>query len=347
MKPAPPVTNIRFPCNGIVATLASGHAGPTRRLARRACRRRRGFVERAWRLVVRRAPEEPGRSLALEKLRDGTLSRAGLLRQLVGSEEFDRVAALDDGLAFAAAERSLPARSRGRRARATCTRRREATSARSRSPGASPATTASAACSTSVTAFAEPAYLAALRALGAEELVRSTSRRPRCRGSAALRPTCGHCPSRTVRFDLAFCISTLEHVGRDNDVYAVEAPRDDSGDEAALHELRRVCVHACSSACRPGCTKTTAGSCSARRSSGSTLFERSGFIVFEDELYVPRRRRLAECDARRGRGRTVRDGPGAGAVLLAELRPSTFSEKLRLAVRDVRHRGDARRATVP
>ena len=53
------------------------------------------FVDRAWRLVLRRSPEPEARSRALEKLGDGTLSRAGLLRQLVRSEEFDRVAVLD------------------------------------------------------------------------------------------------------------------------------------------------------------------------------------------------------------------------------------------------------------
>src|SRR2546423_4608031 len=66
------------------------------------------FVDRAWRLVLRRSPEPEGRARVLEKLRDGTLSRAGVLRQLVRSEEFDRVAVLDAALAFAAAERARP-----------------------------------------------------------------------------------------------------------------------------------------------------------------------------------------------------------------------------------------------
>ncbi len=39
-------------------------------------------------------------------------------------------------------------------------------------------------------------------------------------------------------------------------------------------------------------------------------------------------------------------GPGAGAVLLAELHPDSFGGKMRLAVRDVRHRDDVRRSTV-
>src|SRR5436309_14779676 len=66
------------------------------------------FVDRAWRLVWRRPPGLEGRARALDKLRDGTLSRAGLLRQLVRSEEFDRVAVLDAALAFAAGERARP-----------------------------------------------------------------------------------------------------------------------------------------------------------------------------------------------------------------------------------------------
>ena len=39
-------------------------------------------------------------------------------------------------------------------------------------------------------------------------------------------------------------------------------------------------------------------------------------------------------------------GPGAGAVLLAELHPDSFGGKMRLAVRDVRHRDEIRRSTV-
>src|SRR5207245_5511372 len=71
------------------------------------------FVERAWRLVVRRPVEPEAREQALAKLRDGTLSRAGLLRQLVTSEEFDRVALLDGAVALAAAARARPREVRG------------------------------------------------------------------------------------------------------------------------------------------------------------------------------------------------------------------------------------------
>src|SRR5437763_14764263 len=66
------------------------------------------FVDRVWRLAVRRPPEPDARDRALAKLRDGTLSRAGLLRELVSSEGVDRGALLDDALAFAPGGRARP-----------------------------------------------------------------------------------------------------------------------------------------------------------------------------------------------------------------------------------------------
>jgi len=77
------------------------------------------------------------------------------------------------------------------------------------------------------------------------------------------------------------------------------------------------------------------------------LFERAGFLVYEDELYVRggvgwRTGSLAEASGARYNA----GGPGAGAVLLAELHPDSFGGKIRLAVRDVRHRDEVRRSTV-
>ena len=72
--------------------------------------------------------------------------------------------------------------------------------------------------------------------------------------------------------------------------------------------------------------------------------ERAGFLVFEDELYAVGTdgwRSVAEVGAARYGER----GPGASAVLCAELRPGRLGERVRLALRDVRHRGEPRRAT--
>jgi SAM-dependent methyltransferase len=278
------------------------------------------FVERAWRLTMRRAPEPDGRERALAKLRDGTLSRTGLLRELVGSDEFERVAALDDGIARAAAARAAECDHRG--------------PPRPRELHAPPASDERAIeipwCLARYDgerrvldvgyAFAEPAYLAGLATLGAPEL---------------------------VGVDLAFCVSTLEHVGRDNEVYDVDAPREESGDEAGLRELRRVLTgDGRLLVTVPTGTHDDQGWQVVRTpDEWIELFERAGFLVYEDELYVraPEGWRTASLDE--ARAAPYRED-GAGAVLLAELRPGSFGGKVRLAVRDVRHAGEIRRSTV-
>jgi O-antigen chain-terminating methyltransferase len=307
------------------------------------------FVDRAWRLVLRRSPEPEGRARALEKLRDGTLSRAGLLRQLVRSEEFDRVAVLDTALAFAAAERARPREGGGpwrpRELRAPATgdeRAIEIPWALARYDGEGHVLDVG-------YAFAEPAYLAGLVALGAIDLVGvdlATAEVP------GLRPVVADVralPFSDSSFDLAFCISTLEHIGRDNTVYDVDAERDDAGDDAALRELHRVLTKDGRLLVSVPTGEHDDQGWQIQRSPEEwiAVFERAGFIVYEDELYLRaangwRRASLAEArTARYGSG-----GPGAGAVLLAELHPDTFGGKMRLAVRDVRHRDEVRRSTV-
>ena len=149
-------------------------------------------------------------------------------------------------------------------------------------------------------------------------------------------------------FELVFCISTLEHVGRDNDVYAVDAPREDSGDEAALRELRRV-VDARRSRARDAFRRALEDDQGWQvvRTPEQWIerFEGAGFDVFEDELYVRGEDGWRSASLDEARREPYREH-GAGAVLLAELRPGSLGGKVRLAVRDLRHRGDIRRSTV-
>jgi SAM-dependent methyltransferase len=305
------------------------------------------FVDRAWRLVVRREPEADGRARALEKLRDGTLSRAGLLRELVGSPEFDRVALLDGGLAFAAGERAKPRDHRGP------SRPREL-----RAPASSDERAVEIPwCLTRYDgerrvldvgyAFAEAAYVAGLLALGAEELVGVDLAEADVPGLRSVVADVRTLPFDDDSFDFALCISTLEHVGRDNEVYDVDAPREDSGDEAALRELRRVLGKngRLLVSVPTGVADDQGWQVVRTPEQWIERFERSGFVVYEDELYVRggdgwRTAPLEEA-------RTARYlEHGAGAVLLAELRPGSFGGKVRLAVRDVRHAGEIRRSTV-
>ena len=307
------------------------------------------FVDRAWRLLVRRTPEPDARAAALAKLADGTMSRTGLMQQLAASDEFARVALLDNTLAFAAAERARPrdvhgpARPRNLRAPTSSDERaieipwclaRYDSEARVLDVGY---------------AFAEPAYLAGLVALGASGLAGADLATADVPGLRSIVGDVRDLPIESGAFELVFCISTLEHVGRDNAVYEVDAPRDEQGDEAALRELRRVLA-------RDGRLLVSVPT-GERDDQGwqlqrgpeewIALFERAGFVVFEDELYVRddaegwRTATLVEAAAARYRG-----DDGAGAVLLAELRPSTVGTKLRLAVRDVRHRDAPRRSTL-
>jgi SAM-dependent methyltransferase len=129
-------------------------------------------------------------------------------------------------------------------------------------------------------------------------------------------------------------------------VYDVDAPREEEGDEAALRELRRVLTrHGRLLVSVPTGERDDQGWQLQRTPEDwIAVFERAGFLVFEDELYLRdgdgwRTATLAEA-------RAARYGEnGAGAVLLAELRPARVAEKLRLAVRDMRHRDAPRRST--
>jgi SAM-dependent methyltransferase len=287
------------------------------------------FVERAWRLVLHRDPD-PG---SAERVARGEVSRARLIRELVESREFERVELLDDGLALARRHRGerprelrAPAWSDERALEIPWMLARYAGEQRILDVG---------------TAFAEPAYVEGLGELGAPELVTVDLAEP-----ATVLADVRDLPFEDGRFDLVYCVSTLEHVGRDNELYEIDAALDEHGDEAALRELRRVLAkHGRLLVSVPTGVHDDQGWQVQREPlAWVELFERTGYTVYEDELYVRdvdgwRTATLAEA------ARAAYADHGAGAVLLAELRPGTAGEKLRLAVRDVRHRDVVRRST--
>jgi O-antigen chain-terminating methyltransferase len=305
----------RFPCRAItVATVVAGDEE---------------FVKDAWRLALRREPDGG----SAERIARGDVSRARLLRELVESREFERIELLDDGLALARRHRGerprelqAPAWSDERAIEIPWVLARYAGESRVLDIG---------------TAFAEPQYVEGLRELGAGELVTVDLAEP-----ADVLADVRELPFPEEHFDFVLCVSTLEHIGRDNSTYAVEATRDDQGDEAALRELRRVLA-------RDGRLLVTVPTgvhddqgwqVQREPLAWIALFERCGFLVYEDELYV--RGADGWQTATLAQARDARYGTdGAGAVLCAELRPGTVGGKLRLAVRDVRHRDVARRST--
>jgi SAM-dependent methyltransferase len=191
------------------------------------------------------------------------------------------------------------------------------------------------------TAFAERAYVDGLRDLHARDLVTVDLAAP-----ADVIADVRDLPFEEGRFDLVLCVSTLEHIGRDNATYDIDAPRDEHGDEAALRELRRVLSAdgRLLVSVPTGVHDDQGWQVQREPLAWIELFERCGFLVYEDELYVRGDEGWRTATLPEAEGATYADN-GAGSVLLAELRPGTAGEKLRLAVRDVRHRDVARRST--
>jgi SAM-dependent methyltransferase len=289
------------------------------------------FLEQLWRLILRRAPD-PETTGRLER---GEVSRARLVRELVGSREFERIELLDDGLARARLERGRRGRPRELRAPSWSDERAiEIPWCLARYHGEARVLDVG-------SANAERAYLEGLEALEAPELVKVDLAEP-----ADVIAHVRSLPFDDGHFDLAVCISTLEHVGRDNAVYDVEAQHDDQGDEAALRELHRVLARdgRLLVSVPTGRPEDQGWQVQRPPEEWVARFERTGFLVFEDELYVWSEEGWRSGTPDEARAARYRES-SAGAVLLAELRPGTVAGKLRLALRDARHGEVPRRST--
>ncbi|MGZ4463274.1 MAG: class I SAM-dependent methyltransferase [Gaiellaceae bacterium] len=293
------------------------------------------FVERLYRLVLRRPVEEPARSETLARLETGLVSRATLLQEVVGSEEFERVKALDDAVACA-----VWARTRAERPRALV-----APPAVDERPVEIAWTLARVRAGARVldvgTANAEPAYLAALRGLGAAELSGVDLAPGEIPGLRLVQGDVRALPFRRRAFDYAICISTLEHVGRDNSVYGVEASGEGGADEA-LRELRRVLKRDGSLLLTVPTGEPDDQGWFRQRPPDEwlDLATRAGFRVREHELYRHGSdgwRAVVELEPGVRYGEP---GPGAGAILCAELVPD---DRLGRLIRKRRWQAERRR----
>jgi SAM-dependent methyltransferase len=291
------------------------------------------FVERIWRLVLHRDPDPE----AVERVGRGEVSRARLVRELVESREFELVELLDDGLARARLERGRSGRPRELLAPEWSDERAiEIPWCLARYGGERRVLDVG-------SANAIHAYLDGLRDLAAPELVTVDLAQP-----ADVIADVRDLPFPDGSFDFVLLVSTLEHVGLDNTVYGVDAARDEGGQRAALRELHRVLARdgRLLLSVPTGVRDDQGWQMQREPLEWIDLFEDAGFVVFEDELYLHthdgwRTATRAEAES----ARYGSSGPGAGAVLVAELRPARLSEKVRLAVRDARLPDEPRRST--
>ena len=192
------------------------------------------FVERAFRLILRRPPDGEARANALTTLRAHESSRAALLAELVAGEEFRRLRGLDDAVVRGAAARSSGERPHGLTAPGDLDERPIElawTLGRYRGEGR---------VLDVGYAFAEPVWLGALLELGPKTLVGVDLVERDVPGMNTVVADVRRLPFPSRSFDVVFCISTLEHVGADNARYGSPQELDTEGPARALRELRRV-----------------------------------------------------------------------------------------------------------
>ena len=291
-------------------------------------------LDELWRFVLRR-PIEPDELAANEARLEAGMSYASLLQELATSDEYDHLRRLEDGVAWAAVQRRALQRPRNL----------EGPPAVDERPVEIPW------CLSRIRdgermldvgyAFAEPVYLEALAAFGGVTAVDLVVRD--VPGIRTVEADLRDLPFDDAAFDVAVAISTLEHVGRDNRQYGLE-PEDADTLDAACRELRRVARRVLVTV-PTGERELLPEQAVYEPAAWVERFERAGLLVFEDELYeltVDGWRSVTQLSPCLRYGAR---GPGASALLCAELRPASLGERLRLAVRDRRHRDEPRRVT--
>ncbi len=276
------------------------------------------FVDGLFGFVLRRAADPEARERALAKLPEGTLSRATLLEELVGSDEFQRVRVLDDAVALA----------RGARGRGERPRRLEGPSASDERVVEIPWVLARLSAGRVLEvgyAFAEPAYVAGLLEAAPRELVGVDLAHADVPGMETVQADVRELPFPAADFDQVLLVSTLEHVGADNERYGLEGAADGSGMRAALREIRRVL--------RAGGSLLVTVPLGEPADYGwfrqedvrgwTRLFTQAGFFVEEQEVYELTDDGWRAAPTFEATGvRYGERGPAASAVLCAELSPN-------------------------
>ena len=278
------------------------------------------FVERSFREMLRRPPDDDARRRAVERLADGTLSRATFLHELATAPEAARVRELDDAVALGLGARARGARLAWLQAPAgTDERVVEIPWVLSRLvPGGRVLEVGY--------AFAEAPYLAALLRSGVELVGVDLADRD-VDGMERIVADVRSLPLPDGSVDQVLLVSTLEHVGADNAGYGLPLGVGPPSRAEALRELGRVLAPA-------GRLLVTVplgepgdhGWFRLDDVAGWTgLFATAGLFVEEQEAYELTDEGWRAAPSFRARGVGYGDrGPAASAVLCTELSVGRF-----------------------
>ena len=301
------------------------------------------FVERAFRDVLRRPPDDEARARALGKLADGTLSRATFLHELAAAPEAARVRELDDAIALGLAARArgepltwlqAPAGTDERVIEIPWVLSRLVPAGRVLEVGY---------------AFAEAPYLVALLRSGVELVGVDLAGRD-VDGMERVEADVRDLPLPDASVDQALLVSTLEHVGADNSGYGLAAEEAPASRADALRELGRVL--------RPGARLLVTVPLGEPGDHGwfrlddvagwTGLFASAGLFVEEQEAYELTADGWRAAPGFRAEGVGYGDrGPAASAVLCTALSvgrlrrlatPDGLSRTVKRRLRPLRHR---------